>query len=229
MEVTCLLMSLLTLLLSAACILLVAACILGDADLSTLLWERWGTSLDKGLKDKVVWVTGASTGIGAALAVEAARHGAIIVITARRGDLLEKVKEQCVAVGAPPDKVLVLPLDLCDYSAHAGAFQKVLDYFGHLDILINNAGRSQRARWEHTDIKVRLVVFNLFMTIFSILSKLMPSSEVDESLFSLNVFSVVSLTRVVLPHMLERGSGSVSVMSSSAGKAGVPYSGTYTG
>jgi len=203
--VTCLLMSLLTLLLSAACILLVAACVLGDADLSTLLWERWGTSLDKGLKDKVVWVTGASTGIGAALAVEAARHGAIIVITARRGDLLEKVKEQCVAVGAPPDKVLVLPLDLCDYSAHAGAFQKVLDYFGHLDILINNAGRSQRARWEHTDIKV------------------------DESLFSLNVFSVVSLTRVVLPHMLERGSGSVSVMSSSAGKAGVPYSGTYTG
>ena len=81
----------------------------------------------------------------------------------------------------------------------------MLDYFGHLDILINNAGRSQRARWEHTDIKVRLVVFNLFMTIFlSILSKLMPSSEVDESLFSLNVFSVVSLTRAVLPHMLER-------------------------
>ena len=50
-------MSLLTLLLSAACILLVAACVLGDADLSTLLWERWGTSLDKGLKDKVCTCT----------------------------------------------------------------------------------------------------------------------------------------------------------------------------
>merc|ERR1712210_299196 len=76
---------------------------------------------------------------------------------------------------------------------------------GRLDILVNNAGRSQRARWEHTDIKV------------------------DEDLFALNVFSVVNLTRVVLPHMLERGSGCIALMSSSAGKAGVPFSGTYTG
>ena len=71
--------------------------------------------------------------------------------------------------------------------------------------LINNAGRSQRARWEHTSI------------------------QVDQDLFNLNVFSVVSLTRTVLPHMLENKAGTIAVMSSSAGKAGVPFSGTYTG
>lgn len=199
------LLSLLLLLLLAGLLLLLLVCLKGDADLSTLLWERIGTGLDAGLKGKVVWVTGASTGIGAALAVEAARHRAKVVITARRRELLEEVKARCVAAGAASSEVLVLPLDLCDYSAHAPAFKQVLETFGCLDILVNNAGRSQRARWEHTDIKV------------------------DEDMFALNVFSVVSLTRAVLPHMLARRTGSVAVMSSSAGRAGVPYSGTYTG
>ena len=48
-------------------------------------------------------------------------------------------------------------------------------------------------------------------------------------MFDLNVFSVINLTRVVLPHMLERGCGSIAVMSSVAGKTGVPFSGSYTG
>jgi len=195
----------LALLLVVALILLLVVCLRGDADLSTLLWEKLGTGLDAGLKDKVVWVTGASTGIGAALAIEAVKHGAKVAITARRGELLDKVKDQCVAQGGSASQILALPLDLCNYSEHKTAFDKVLETFGRLDILVNNAGRSQRARWEHTDIKV------------------------DEDLFALNVFSVVNLTRVVLPHMLHRGSGCVALMSSSAGKAGVPFSGTYTG
>jgi dehydrogenase/reductase SDR family protein 7 len=94
---------------------------------------------------------------------------------------------------------------MCDFGSNQQSFQKVLAEFGKLDILINTAGRSQRARWEHTDI------------------------QVDQDLFNLNVFSVVSLTRTVLPHMLENKSGTVAVMSSSAGKAGSPFSGTYTG
>ena len=62
-------------------------------------------------------------------------------------------------------------MDMCDFASHQTCFQKVLDKFGKLDILINNAGRSQRGRWEHIDINV------------------------DIDLFHLNVFSVINLTR----------------------------------
>ena len=96
-------------------------------------------------------------------------------------------------------------MDLCDFSSHKPNFEKVLATFGRLDILINNAGRSQRARWEHI------------------------SPEVDLEIFNLNVFSVVSLTRTVVEHMVSNKSGLVAVVSSTAGKAGVPFSGTYTG
>ena len=71
--------------------------------------------------------------------------------------------------------------------------------------MLHNAGRSQRARWEHTDI------------------------EVDLDLFNLNVFSIVNLSRCIMPHFLERNSGTFALMSSTAGKAGVPFSGSYTG
>merc|ERR1712130_600170 len=86
---------------------------------------------------------------------------------ARRGELLDKVKEQCIAKGGSASQILVLPLDLCNYAGHKAAFEKVVETSGRLDILVNNAGRSQRARWEHTDIKV------------------------DEDLFALNVFSAL--------------------------------------
>ena len=117
----------------------------------------------------------------------------------------EKVKERCVSLGASPEDILVLPMDMCEFSSHKPNFEKILEQFGRLDILINNAGKSQRARWEHI------------------------SPEVDLDMFNLNVFSVVNLTRTVLGHMLANKSGVVSVMSSTAGKAGVPFSGTYTG
>ena len=118
---------------------------------------------------------------------------------------LDKVKQRCVQAGANPKDILVLPMDLCDFSSHKPNFDKILETFGRLDVLINNAGRSQRARWEHI------------------------SPEVDLEIFNLNVFSVVSLTRTVVDHMVTNKSGVVAVMSSTAGKAGVPFSGTYTG
>jgi len=179
--------------------------LLFDADLTTIVYEKFGCDVSKELNAKVIWITGASTGIGAALAVEAVKKGAKVVISARRQSLLDEVKSKCIAAGCDSSSVLVLPMDLCDFSTHKPCFQKVLSHFGQVDVLINNAGRSQRARWEHTEI------------------------ELDQDLFNLNVFSVVNLTRTVLPHMLERKKGTVAVMSSTAGKAGVPFSGTYTG
>ena len=110
-----------------------------------------------------------------------------------------------MGVGATADNILVLQMDMCDFDSHQTCFEEVLKKFGRLDILINNAGRSQRGRWEHINM------------------------EVDMDLFRLNVFSVINLTRVVLPHMLNNKCGKVAVTSSTAGKGGVPFSGTYTG
>jgi len=176
-----------------------------DADISTIFWEKYGVDLKKFYSGKVVWITGASTGIGAALAVEAAKNGSKVVISARKEDLLNEVRKKCIENGASADNILVLPLDMCDFSQHTPAYQKVLDKFGKLDVMVHNAGRSQRARWEHTEI------------------------EVDRDIFELNLFSVINLTRVVLPMMLSVGSGHIAIMSSSAGKAGAPFSGSYTG
>ena len=105
------------------------------------------------------------------MAIECAKSDAKVVISARRENLLMKTKEKCLEAGARSENICVLPMDMCDFSSHQKCFQAVLECFGRLDILINNAGRSQRGRWEHINI------------------------DVDLDLFNLNVFSVVNLTR----------------------------------
>lgn len=127
------------------------------------------------------------------------------MISARRETLLDEVSDLCVSNGCPKENILVLPLDVCDSAALVPAFQKVLQVFGPIDVLLLNAGRSQRAKWEHID------------------------AQVDKDLFELNVFSVINLARIVLRNMLENKSGHIAVMSSSAGKGGAPFSGSYTG
>jgi len=176
-----------------------------DADLTTIFYEKFGVSLSSFYKDKVVWVTGASSGIGASLAVLAAKNGAKVVLSARRKELLDDIRLKCVNAGAKEDDILVLPLDMCDFSKHNDAVELVLESFSVIDVIIHNAGRSQRARWEKIDI------------------------EVDRSLFKLNVFSIVNLTRLILPHMREEGRGSLAIVSSIAGKLGAPFSGSYSG
>jgi len=176
-----------------------------DADITTIFYEKYGQNLKEYYTGKTVWITGASTGIGKAVALEAAKNGAKVILSARRENMLNEVRDLCIKQGAQNENILVLPLDVCDTAALKPAFEKVLHAFGKLDILLLNAGRSQRARWEYTDL------------------------QVDKDLFELNVFSVVALARVVIPHMTENKSGHIAVMSSSAGKAGAPFSGSYTG
>ena len=88
------------------------------------------------LKGQVVWVTGASTGIGAACAIEAAKHGAKLVISARSKDLLEDIKLKCIdagkSQGLSAKDVLVLPMDLTNLSKHQECLDKVLEHFGHV-------------------------------------------------------------------------------------------------
>ena len=150
------------------------------------------------MPSQTVWITGASSGIGEALALRFAREGACLVLSARRQDELERVAGRCREAGLPADQILVLPLDVTDWSALPGAVQSVLDSFGAVDLLVNNAGVSQRSLCKDTEMAVY------------------------QKLMDVDVMGQIALTKAVLPHMLERGVGHMAVTASVAGKVGVP-------
>ncbi len=147
----------------------------------------------------VIWITGASSGIGESLAVAYARRGHRLVLSARREDELERVRTRCIEDGLGAEAVLVVRLDVTDEAAMPGAVERVIDTFGRIDLLVNNAGISQRSLFVDTDMSVYRRIF-----------------EVD-------VLGQIALTRNVLPVMLKQGSGHVAVTASIAGKIGVPY------
>jgi len=150
-------------------------------------------------RNKVVWITGASSGIGEALAYAFSREGAHLILTARRRDRLEAVKNACTGEG----KVLLLPFDVTDYDFHPTAVAAAIEHFGQVDILINNAGISQRSLVLETDFSV------------------------DRRIMEVNYFSVISLTKHVLPYMIERGGGQIAVVSSLLGKFSTPRQSAY--
>jgi dehydrogenase/reductase SDR family protein 7B len=147
---------------------------------------------------QVVWITGASQGIGASLARAFAKEGARLVLTARSREDLEQVALSCT-----PAQVAVLPADLSDLDALDALSARAIQAFGQVDVLVNNAGISQRGRAVHTDL--------------SVLQRLMD----------LNFFAPIALTRAVLPAMLERGRGQIAVTSSVAGHVGTPLRSGY--
>ncbi|XP_033733734.1 dehydrogenase/reductase SDR family member 7-like [Pecten maximus] len=178
----------------------------GDSDILLQLMERFGKTPEC-LTDKVVWITGASSGIGEALAYEMARARCRLVLSARREKELERVKSECIRIGdLSQDDVLVLKLDIKAYSDHESAVQQVLKTFHKIDILVNNAGRTNKGEWTTTSLAV------------------------DQELLAVNVLGPVSLTRAVLPHMMSRNRGHIVVTSSVAGKLGAAlYAGSYFG
>ncbi len=146
----------------------------------------------------VAWITGASSGIGAALALEAARRGARLVLSARRRERLEDIERQCREAGAAPGDVLVLPLDVEDHAAMPAAVEQVLARFGRIDLLVNNAGISQRSFCLDTGL------------------------EVYRKLLEVDVLGQIALTKAVLPVMVNQGAGRLAVTASVAGKVGSP-------
>ncbi len=146
--------------------------------------------------DAVVWITGASSGIGEELARQAAARGAKLVLSARQQPELERVRDACLAAGSPD--VLVLPLDVLAYDVMPAKTRAVVDHFGRIDLLVNNAGISQRSFCVDTD--------------FSVYRQMMD----------INVLGQIALTQAVLPVMLEQGSGHIAVTASVAGKVGAP-------
>ena len=147
----------------------------------------------------VVWITGASSGIGEALAKRYTQQGAKLVLSARREAELERVKQACIASGAQESDVLVLPLDVTEHDAMPPAAAKVMSTFGSIDVLINNAGISQRSKCLDTDLPVY------------------------KKLLDVDVLGQIALTKVVLPLMVKQGSGHIAVTSSVAGKLGVKW------
>lgn len=148
-------------------------------------------------KDQVVWITGASSGIGEALALAFAREGARLVLSARREAELERVARECEKEGASGDNLMILPLDVTETDSLQGATENVLARFGRIDLLINNAGISQRSLCRETDLSVY------------------------QKLMDVDVMGQIALTKAALPHMLDRGQGHIAVTSSVAGKVGV--------
>jgi len=144
-------------------------------------------------KDKVVWITGASSGIGEALAVEFAARGARLVLSARRSGELERVGK---LTGLPPLDLMILPFDLADTSGASGLAAMVVNKFGRIDILVNNGGYSQRGLALETPL------------------------EIDRQLMEINYFSYVSITKAVAPYMKRQKQGQIVVISSIAGKFG---------
>ncbi|MBX2952450.1 MAG: SDR family oxidoreductase [Leadbetterella sp.] len=154
------------------------------------------------IKGSVFWITGASSGIGEATALAAAKQGARLVLSARRKEELERVKK---ATGLAEEEVLVLPLDMEKPAEIQPAVDAVLAKFGRIDILFNNAGVSQRS------------------------SVLDTRMEVFERIMTLNYLAVVALTKAVLPVMIRQNSGHLLVTSSISGKLGSPMRAGYCG
>ena len=152
-------------------------------------------------QNKVVWITGASSGIGEALSYELARLNAKLIISARRKDELERVKLQCQKLGALA--VEILPLDLSQVSSLTSTGEAAIALFGQIDILINNGGVSQRDLAKETTL------------------------EVDRKIFEINYFGTIALTKSLIPHFIKQGHGHFVTVTSVTGKLGTPYRSSY--
>jgi short-subunit dehydrogenase len=153
------------------------------------------------MKKNVIWITGASSGIGAELAKQYAKEGALLILSARREMALQEVKNSC----EHQENITVLPLDLKNFNSMAQYVEKALAVYGSIDLLINNGGVSQRSLIADTKI------------------------EVYQELMDINYMGTVALTKALLPYFIERKKGHFAVVTSVMGKFGSPYRSGYCG
>lgn len=151
---------------------------------------------------KVIWITGASSGIGEAMALQYAKKPQLaLILSSRRKAALQKVASLC----DPKTEVAILPLDLENTSEALAYVQKALSFFGHIDLLINNGGVSQRSLIVDTEYAV------------------------FERLIQINYLGTIALSRALLPHFISRKKGQFAVVTSVMGKYGSPYRSGYCG
>ena len=148
------------------------------------------------MSDAPVWfITGATSGFGRAIAEAALERGDSVVATARRTDGLAELGE--------PERVHAVRLDVTSAADREAAVAAALDRFGRIDVLVNNAGRTQVGAVEET------------------------TDEELRALFDLHFFGPAALTRLVLPAMREQSGGAIVQMSSVGGQVTAPGFGAY--
>ena len=155
-------------------------------------------SKKKRFKGKVVWITGASSGLGEALTKAFHQEGASLTISARRRNELERVRDECIkewdslGISDPPGKILVLPLDLLDPRSFTNIEKSLREEFPEIDLLIHNAGRTHRALTVDT------------------------STKVYRDLFEVNFFGPLELTKMAIPFFSKNPKSRIVVISSVA-------------
>jgi len=154
----------------------------------------------KSFEGKIIWITGASSGIGEALAYEWSKLGAHLILSARRENEMERVKTACVH----SDRCTVIPLDLSRQEDIEATADRMLQQFGVIDILVNNGGISQRSLVIETDVSV------------------------DRRIMEVDYFSGVILTKKLLPAMVAKGGGHIISISSIVGLFGFPLRSAYS-
>jgi len=151
-------------------------------------------------KNKVVWITGASSGIGEALTYEFADQGAKLIISSNQQKELDRVKEKCEQIGA---ECYIQFLDVTDIDKMQSITDSLIEKFGSIDVLVNNAGISQRSLVTETPL------------------------EVDRKIMEIDYFGTIALTKTVLPYMIKNGGGYIAATSSISGKFGFPLRSAY--
>lgn len=145
-------------------------------------------------RQKVIWITGASSGLGEATAYEFAKHGARLILTARKAEVLEAVAARCMSLGA--SAALPLPCDLSVLDGLEELAQRAWDAFGGVDVLFANAGISMRCPTAEADM------------------------DIIRRVMDLDYYAPVIITKAILAKMLERGGGQLACTSSIAGLFG---------
>ena len=149
--------------------------------------------------NKVVWITGASSGIGKALAIELSNQGAKLILSARNKEKLIAVKNAC----NNSDSIKILPLDLEVHTSLLTKVDEAINWFGRIDILVNNAGISQRSFANETSL------------------------DVDKRIMNINYLGTIALSKAVLPHFIKNNIGQFVVTTSIVGKIGTPLRSSY--
>jgi len=152
-------------------------------------------------KNKVIWITGASSGIGKALAIELKKQGAKLILSSRKREKLYELKQ---SLKTDPINTHVLPLDLEDKSSLSTKAEDAWRIYGRIDILFNCGGISQRSLGLETDLTI------------------------EEKIFNTNYWGTVILAKSIVPKMITNGSGHLVVISSVVGKFGTQYRTSYS-
>ena len=150
--------------------------------------------------NKIIWITGASSGIGEACAYIFAAEGNKLILTGTREGQLKKVQQKCIDLGAECE---ILPADLSQTEQLDTLTDRALSFFGKIDVMFHNAGISQRGKSVDTDFSV------------------------DKKIMDINFFAPVKITKRLLPAMIAGGGGTLAVTTSISGKFGFPLRSAY--